>query len=702
MGNKSLLLFFILIFPHRILFAQEALDSMSQPFNAQLNLIGKSYGDSVVLRWAPTTPGAWSYLNKTGYVIERASFTDENNFNPAEYQRLSDVPLLPLPLADWEGIVNQGPDKELSAIAAQAVYGKSFNTAGATLFDAADEFANRYSFALLSADLSAVTAEALGLRFSDKSVEKGRYYIYRVYPVIPGTNYHIDTAFLVLQNLPVTPVPQPKIEKVYEGELNINIAWEKASHEPVFSAYYIERSEDGVNFDPLNKIPFINPESDNIENKSTLFQYTDSIPENYKPYFYRLIGITPFGEKSPPSEVFRAMGRDKTPPPAPINVKANQIGDGAVEITWELSEKVPDLDGFYIGRGDDLDKNFQPIHDQKIPKDSTSFIDYNSDRLSGNYYVVAAVDTAGNGSISMVSYAAVVDSIPPAAPKGLGGTIDSTGVVTLTWELGDEIDLAGYMVYFTNAADHVYSTVNQAPLADTIYTDTIQIKTLTRHVYYKIKAVDTRWNYSDYSDALELTRPDIIPPTTPVFSNYKLTEDGINLEWIPSSSEDVMGYDLEIYSNQELVRVVYVEKRDSLQLYTYIDKKIEPGNLYTYVVKAVDESGLRSEPSNPLSVKSVDFKPKESIDNLSILIIQSENSVQLNWSYDPAEKLKRFILYRAVEGATFVTYKSLSPTENSFKDSMIRKGIKYEYTIKAVYDNGKQTPFSNIVSASIE
>jgi fibronectin type 3 domain-containing protein len=548
-----------------------------------------------------------------------------------------------------------------------------------------------------------VTASALGLRFVDKTVERNKHYIYRVFPSIPSPTYSIDTAYLVLENLNFKPIPQPVYSETYGSENKIVLSWDKTLHESLFSAYIIERSDnEGLTFKALSDIPFINPESDNINNKLNVFQYTDSVPKNYVPYHYRLVGITAFGEKSPPSEVVVEMGRDRTPPPAPINVDANLIGDGVAKITWEMPNPPPDLDGFYIGRGDNLDKNFQPIHEQKIPKDSTSFIDYYSNKLSGNYYVIAAVDTAGNGSISMVSYAAVLDSIPPSAPVGLTGSIDSTGLVTLQWSLGDEIDLAGYMIYFTNAADHVYSTVNEAPLGDTIYTDTIQIKTLTRKIYYKIKAVDTRWNYSEYSDVLELTRPDIIPPTSAVFTKYKLTEEGIHLEWIPSSSYDVAGYALEIYTNQKLTLKVYVEKRDSLKIYTYTDKKVEPGNVYTYVVTTVDESGLRSEPSSPISVKSVDFKPKKPIDDLSVLINKSDNSAQLTWSYDADEKLKRFILYRAVEGSSFVAYKSLAPTDNSFKDNMIRKGVKYEYTLKAVYNNGKQTPFSNIASVSID
>jgi fibronectin type 3 domain-containing protein len=700
--KKSGLIILSLMLVMASAYGQRELDSLTTPFKANIFLIGKSFGDSILLRWSPTTPGSWGYLNRTGYTVERNSFQNESDFDPAAYEKLTSVPLMPRPLEQWENIVMNGPDKELSAIAAQAIYGKSFTTSGNTIYQAADEFMNRFSFCILSADLSPVTADALGLRLVDRNVAPGRHYMYRVYPTIPSQKYQIDTAYFVLQNVEGEAVPTPVISDVYESEFRINFSWEKSIHEPVFSAYYVERSENGRSFQALTKIPFVNPESDNIESKTTAFQFADSVTENYKPYHYRLIGITPFGEKSPPSAVLIAMGRDRTPPPAPINVAATPIGQGIVEISWEMSSYPPDLDGFYIGRGDDLNKNFQPLHENKIPKDSTSYIDFHSDQLSGNYYVVAAVDTAGNGSISMVSYAAIVDSIPPSSPVGLVGEIDSTGVVTLKWNWGSEIDLAGYMVYFTNSADHVYSMVNQMPLADTIYTDTIQIKTLTRNVYYKIKAVDTRWNYSEYSGALELTRPDIIPPTSPVFSNYKVTEEGVQLEWIPSSSNDVAGYELEIYTNQELVRKIYIEKRDSLKRYTYSDTRVEPGNLYTYRAYTLDEAGLRSKSSDPVSIKAIDTKPKSAVTDLSASMNATDNSVFLKWSYSQTEPVKRFILYRAVEGATFVTYKSLPGSEHSFSDHTIRKGMTYEYTIKAVYNSGKQTPFGNIVSAKVE
>jgi len=190
-------------------FAQAESDSLQIPFAAEISLIGKSHGDNIVLRWAPSTPGAWSYLNKVGYVIERTTFSGEQDFDPSSYQLISDSPIIPLPLEEWETIVNDGGDQALSAIAAQALYGEGFNTKGAKYFDIADEYSNRYSFSLLAADLSAITAEALGLRFVDRSVQRDQHYIYRVYPSLPSANYKIDTAYLVIQNLSSPPTQKP-------------------------------------------------------------------------------------------------------------------------------------------------------------------------------------------------------------------------------------------------------------------------------------------------------------------------------------------------------------------------------------------------------------------------------------------------------------------------------------------------------------
>ena len=369
---------------------------------------------------------------------------------------------------------------------------------------------------------------------------------------------------------------------------------------------------------------------------------------------------------------------------------------------WEKPDPEPDLAGYYIGRGDNLKTNFKPVHDKIIPPESTSFIDYNADRLSGNYYVVAAVDTAGNGSISMVSYAAVIDSIPPAAPSGLEGHIDTTGVVTIKWRLGKEPDLAGYMIYFSNSAEHVFSSVNKKPLADTVFTDTIQIKTLTRHIYYRVKAVDTRWNYSDYSEILVLTRPDLIPPTKPVFTDYEITDKGIKMRWIPSSSTDVAGYELRVGENGKEERKIFIPVNKKAEELEFTDRDAGPGMEYRYVLHTVDESGLRSEPSYPLTVRTPNKRPDAAVTDLTIEKDMEKRGFLLRWSLPEDVPVSRYVLYRAAAGAHFAAYKSIPGAARSFRDHLVRNGIEYEYALKIIFDSGKESPFSNVVSGRFE
>jgi len=41
------------------------------PRQRNLQVIGRSYGDSIVLRWAPTEAYLWYFANKSGYQVIR-------------------------------------------------------------------------------------------------------------------------------------------------------------------------------------------------------------------------------------------------------------------------------------------------------------------------------------------------------------------------------------------------------------------------------------------------------------------------------------------------------------------------------------------------------------------------------------------------------------------------------------------------------
>jgi hypothetical protein len=59
-----------------------------------------------------------------GYTVERVEIITSDELSDPAFERLNNTPLKPFSLDEWKSYA--GPDNHLSAIAAQAVYGKAF------------------------------------------------------------------------------------------------------------------------------------------------------------------------------------------------------------------------------------------------------------------------------------------------------------------------------------------------------------------------------------------------------------------------------------------------------------------------------------------------------------------------------------------------------------------------------------------------
>jgi hypothetical protein len=89
----------------------------------------------------------------------------------------------------------------------------------------------------------------------------------------------------------------------------------------------------------------------------------------------------------------------------------------------------------------------------------------------------------------------LVDTFPPAAPKGLAA-IPSDGAINLIWDPNAEKDLAGYIVLrgpADAAADAPLVPLTPAPIQETRFTDTVPAGVA---YVYAVKAVDAAGNAS--------------------------------------------------------------------------------------------------------------------------------------------------------------------------------------------------------------
>jgi hypothetical protein len=74
------------------------------------------------------------------------------------------------------------------------IYGNKDVLKGENMANAMNEQQNKHAYALMAADLDAPTALSLGLRFEDKDVKPGMFYLYRITIAHIDAEYPTDTS----------------------------------------------------------------------------------------------------------------------------------------------------------------------------------------------------------------------------------------------------------------------------------------------------------------------------------------------------------------------------------------------------------------------------------------------------------------------------------------------------------------------------
>ena len=693
--KTSVLCFIFILTANLVLFGQK---KKNQPATAavkqdiskvNLALTARCYGDSIVLRWGYKEAFAFRTLNKAGFILERLSLDKNNKVLETSFQKLTPEPIKPWTLEKWK---TQDLKKDkYAAVAAQALYGKSFAVTEElseveAMQNMADDAILRHSFSLLAADISPLAANGLGLRFVDKNIEPDKKYIYRIYSLYEKTFFTTDTAqFVIAVKDKYVPFP-PAGLNVVEGDMEIILNWPEDKN---FTAYYIEKSVDGgKSFKKLNDEPLIKISTEKALPGMT---YYDSLQANYKPCLYRIAGISAFGDISPWSETINAMGRDRTPPDAPVIKEVKCTEDGKVKITWNINRIDPDLIGYFIGTSDNVDGPFRPLNRKPLPKNARTYTDDNPLKEGGRYYVVVSADTAKNVQQSMPSYVFVSDNVPPSKPVGLTGKIDTSGLAKISWPKGKENDLQGYRIYYSNQADGTFMALS-GTFQDTAFTDTVSLNTLNKYIYYKVVAVDYNFNNSPYSDALQLEIPDKVPPVPPVFKEYFVTDSSVYLQWYLSSSTDV---EKQVLSRKEQDKDWVILTDFDAATTSFTDKDVAKNKMYEYSICAIDDAKLKSPSSAAVKVKVYDTGIRDKITGFNAEPSQDSKSVRLLWT-PVRNKDCSILIYRSFNSDEMKMYASVKATEKEFSDFSLPEKGTYKYSIRAVYKDGGKSLMTEI------
>lgn len=687
MLNKShcKVLFFILALCLSFFYSSALANDSIVADNLQIQAKLLRKNNIVKLRWVEPNAQIWASTNKTGFKIERYTIKRDSFFLSTPERSILEESILPLPLDKWENAVK---NNNFAAIVAQALYGESFTLSTTKtnesdiqhLIAESNELEQRFFVSMYAADLDFSVAQMAGWGYIDSTTKANEEYLYRIY--CADSTLQENVSYGICHTDEELELPIPNYFRGNFGDKVVLLSWDITHLRSHYVAYQAERSTDNVNYRPCFS-PFVM----NMSGKDIII-VPDSLPENDKTYYYRLYGITPFGEQGPYSSVIQGEGYK------PLSVSPNitnyYVDDlGILNISWEIDSIAQEqIKYFELRRSISEKSGFETVI-KNISSDKRS-IRYGN-LLPSNYFILAAIPHKGYETASLPFFVQTVDSIPPAAPTGLTGEIDSTGVVRLSWNPNQEIDIYGYRIFKRLSNEGKLFFMNDIAIKNNSFTDTISLNDLNPYVYYAVAALDERYNQSTLSDTLKLVKPDIIPPTSPALRAFKSNTDGISLEWVSSSSEDAKS--TIIYRSNTLDANEFREvKILNIQAKEWTDSLTTYGKTYHYVLKTEDLSGNISEGTPVISVTA---KTK------------TENTLKLNIDYLPQGrlltwKLKSEIssgvyeLYRAINGQELRLWKKLPSTESSIADVENLGNRGYTYFIKFIPSKGYPI-FSNQV-----
>jgi hypothetical protein len=673
---KALLLI-LLTFTGRTVVAQADSLRMNDP----IKVIARPAGDSIMLRWAPIETRYWLSANERGYTVER--YTLLRNGKPlARPEKKIMGTVMPYAERQWESVVRKS---KYTAIAAQALLGEYFQLTleesdVVSIVNSAKENDQRFSIALFCADLSVTTAKALGLYYVDTTVEKNEKYLYRIISldskgiVIHGSVYIASSDGYTL--------PKPKDLIVSSESNRVTLQWNHSDHKRIYTTYLIERSDNGNNFIPVFEDPITTLSPTLTETK---YQYAnDTLPQFNKEYNYRIVGISPFGETGPYSDVKKIIAKKKFDA-LPHITSATSLDNKTITVEWELPHEFDNaVEGFFVERAISPSSPYNKANPALLDKEARFYKDESPAQT--NYYRVTVLTINDEIVQSPDYYSQLVDSIPPAAPVGMKGRIDENGHVSLAWKPNADRDIYGYRVYRAYYTSEEFSQLTDGPIPDAAFEDTVQLKALNDKVHYRIVAIDNNQNQSTLSEIYSFTLPDKVSPMPPVFLPVRSSLRGIELNWIASGSLDVIRYDLFRKDTVNWIKIASIPAEND-SLYNYVDVDLKDNEQHYYTLVAVDDANLASPHAAPVSGQKLKKSIWPAVTLAEPQIIQSSRTILLKWNYELVN-VRLYHIYKALNNEPLKLYRSVFNKE--FSDQLFPRS-RYVYKVVAVFNDGSRS-----------
>ncbi|MEM6641606.1 MAG: LamG-like jellyroll fold domain-containing protein [Bacteroidota bacterium] len=512
--------------------------------------------------------------------------------------------------------------------------------------------------------------------YSDENVSDSLEYRYYVTAVDTSGNQSVPSAIVsgkLVEEIFVPSIPT-NLNAEFTGLNQVLITWDAVTTAG-FSEYELYGS--------------LNPFSDTNEASLLAGGLIDNEYEvdqllSATTYYYAVLAKNILGEASRLSTIISVTTSDFEAPEPPMNFSAALDGS-AIELAWESSVS-QDIASYRIyknvGNAPLLAQDFL----MAAPTvDLLAFNDAEVEESFEYFYLITAIDTAGNESVgSELVSLFVPDVTAPVVPSGFSADLGTEEVI-LSWDPSPSADLEGYSIWKSELGtiwpDDFSLLVSN--IESTTFSDTFVESAST--YFYAVSAQDTVGNASGISQILTVFTPDIEAPEAPENLGLIAQVGALLVSWDASASADVDQYFIyKAEGEQPLSSLDYFLDSVEAAIQEFTDFEVLEGVQYSYMVTAVDASGNESEATSIAVGTPINTLPP-SVPSGFTAEVNAVNEVLLSWTANQEIDFEEYLLWRSDSdfSTTSEAINLVSQGLTSYLDLTVLNDAGYYYAIQA-------------------
>lgn len=394
-------------------------------------------------------------------------------------------------------LVDRFPPSQVVGVRARAAGGRSVEVTWQPAVEPDVAGYHVYRGAEVEGEYVRLTTTPLGpsdLFFVDTTAVPGREQYYRVAAVdAAGNEGERSTGALALVVDRDAPAAPTAVTAEHRPDGTVRVSWQDPAPAPDLWTYVVLRRR----ADDPNTLAWLQVNAGELRERELIDRAGDVGFAEGATYRYGVAAVDSARNFS--DTVFTVVRiPDRTPPGPPTDLSVRSDGM-RVRLDWGPSP-AGDVVAYLIHRSEVGGADTVLA---RVPASARSFRDERL-RLGATYvYAVSAVDSLGNeGPRTAPATLAFRDATPPRSPRNARAQLVDGGV-RISWERVPGDDVAGYRVYRATI-----QTGRFEPVTDGLVTETSVLDARGKAgLWYRVRAVDTSGNESQYSDPVQAVAP---------------------------------------------------------------------------------------------------------------------------------------------------------------------------------------------------